>query len=105
MEINIENRLWNDFSIWAEANNMNEYDMQRYVILAFRDKFYIDKYGDLNDKLPKKENGCKPKDKPCEEQSIACNLPKIEDEIEESANEPVVEKKKPTRKTKIIKSN
>ena len=55
MTIEIEKRLWNDFTLWAQANNMSDDDMQKYVIKAFRDKFNLDKYGDLNDKIKKPE--------------------------------------------------
>lgn len=55
MIIEIDDRLYNDFVNWAKANNMSETDINKYIIRAFRDKFMIDKYGDLNDKFPTKQ--------------------------------------------------
>lgn len=54
MLIEIDDRLYNDFINWADANNMSESDRDKYIINAFRDKFMIDKYGDLNDKFKPK---------------------------------------------------
>ena len=53
--IEINDRLFNEFVSWAQANNMNDNDMHKYIEKAFRDKFTIDKYGDLNEKLTKEE--------------------------------------------------
>lgn len=52
MEININNRLYNDFITWANANGLtSDKDKENYIIQAFQDKFMIDKYGDLNEKI------------------------------------------------------
>lgn len=61
MKIEINDRLYNDFVVWAQANDMNEDDMQRYIERAFRDKFMLDKYGDLNEKLKEIKTEKKPR--------------------------------------------
>ena len=61
MNIEINDRLYNDFVVWAQANGMNEEDMQRYIERAFRDKFMLDKYGDLNEKLKEIKTEKKPR--------------------------------------------
>ena len=93
MKVEINNRLYNDFASWAQANNMNDDDIQKYIEKAFRDKFNLDKYGDLNDKLVKET----PR--------------KIKKKAELKPNEPInelingdVKPEKPKRKTKVIAS-
>ena len=61
MNIEINDRLYNDFVVWAQANDMNEEDMHRYIERAFRDKFMLDKYGDLNEKLKEIKTEKKPR--------------------------------------------
>lgn len=56
MIIEIDDRLYNDFVNWANANNMSETDRNKYIVKAFKDKFMIDKYGDLNDKFQTKQS-------------------------------------------------
>lgn len=99
--IEISDRLYNEFVSWAQANNMNENDMQKYIEKSFRDKYTIDKYGDLNEKLTKeqpKKTRKKAEPKPPE----PINEP-ISEPINEPVNEPVVEEK-PKRKTRVIAS-
>lgn len=97
MIIEINDRLYNEFVVWAQANNMNESDMHKYIEKAFRDKFTIDKYGDLNDKLTKEE----PK-KPRKKAESKPSEPNDEP-INEPINEPIKEEK-PKRKTRVIVS-
>lgn len=97
MKIEINDRLYNEFVSWAQANNMNGNDMQKYIEKAFRDKFTMDKYGDLNERIIKEE--------PKKTQK------KIE-QINEPINEPILEigtdeqvkAEKPKRKTRVLTS-
>ena len=107
MTIEINDRLYNEFVSWAQANNMNDDDIHRYIEKAFRDRFTLDKYGDLNEKLVKEE---KPKrtrkkaePKPSEPNDEPIPDNKSED-VNEEVNEEVNEDVKPKRKTKVIKS-
>lgn len=118
MTIEINDRLYNEFTSWALANNMTDDDMCKYIEKAFRDRFTLDKYGDLNEKLAKEE---KPKrtrkksdPKPSEPNDEPINEPindpipdkseQINEQINEYINEDVNEDVKPRRKTKVIKS-
>ena len=102
MTIEINNRLYNDFVIWAKANNMSDNDITKYIEKAFRDKFNFDKYGDLNEKLHRKQEP-----EPINE----LKNEQINEDINEDVNEVVSEDKteeikpvKPKRKTKVIAS-
>ena len=100
MKIEINDRLYNEFVSWAQANNMNDNDMQKYIEKAFRDKFTIDKYGDLNEKIIKEEP------KKTRKKVELINEPKnepINEPIKEPINEPIKEEK-PKRKTRVIVS-
>lgn len=55
MTVEIDDRTWNDFTVWAEANGMTADGMLEYVNRAFRDRFMTDKYGDLNERFAKPE--------------------------------------------------
>lgn len=107
MTIEINDRLYNEFTSWALANNMTDDDMRKYIEKAFRDRFTLDKYGDLNEKLVKEE---KPKrtrkksePKPSEPINEQINE-QINEDVNEYINEDVNEDVKPRRKTKVIKS-
>ena len=98
--IEINDRLYNEFVSWAQANNMNDNDMQKYIEKAFRDKFTIDKYGDLNEKIIKEEP------KKTRKKVEPINEPKnepINEPVNEPINEPIKEEK-PKRKTRVIVS-
>lgn len=106
MKIEINDRLYNDFVVWAQANDMNEDDMQRYIERAFRDKFMLDKYGDLNEKLKEIKTEKKPRkttrkknEEVTEDVSEAVN-----EEINEQINEEINEEITPKHKTKVINS-
>lgn len=101
MTIEINDRLYNEFVSWAQANNMNDNDIHKYIEKAFRDKFTIDKYGDLNEKLTKEEPK-KPRKKSEPKPSDPINEP-IHEPINEPIHEPICEEK-PKRKTKVIAS-
>ena len=113
MKVEINNRLYNEFVSWAQANNMNDDDIQKYIEKAFRDKFTIDKYGDLNEKLTKeKPKRTKKKVEPTSSEPI--NKPKnelnhepnegVSEEVNEDVNGDVNEDIKTKRKTKVIAS-
>lgn len=55
MTVEIDDRTWNDFAEWAEANGIDADAMREYVNKAFRDRFMTDKYGDLNERFAKQE--------------------------------------------------
>lgn len=98
--IEINDRLYNEFVSWAQANNMNDNDMQKYIEKAFRDKFTIDKYGDLNEKIIKEEP------KKTRKKAEPINEPKnepINEPVNEPINEPIKEEN-PKRKTRVIVS-
>lgn len=134
MTIEINNRLYNDFVLWAKANNMSDEDIPKYIEKAFRDKFNLDKYGDLNEKLhknrkpepinePKNELNCEPinepipdKNEPKSEQINEQISEQINEDVSEDVNEDVngdkteeiteeIKLVKPKRKTKVIPSN
>lgn len=120
MIIDIDDRLYNDLCLWAKANNMNGEDIKIYINKAIREKFNLDKYGDLNDKIVKKEPVKKQKKetKPKIEQNdnttpMSPNLTSVEMASEQPTNtqevmvaEPEEEKPEPKqkRKTKVLKS-
>ena len=105
MEINIDNRLYNDFVIWANANGLNsDKDKENYIIQAFRDKFMIDKYGDLNQKIqdlkPKAKKDPQPKIQEVQKQEVEITEPQSIVTTSEEVEEPI----KKTRRTKTLKT-
>lgn len=116
MKIEINDRLYNEFVSWALANNMTDDDIRKYIEKAFRDRFTLDKYGDLNEKLANKEE--KPKrtrkksePKPSEPDNEPIREPNDEsipdnksEDVNEYINEDINEDIKPRRKTKVIQS-
>lgn len=105
MKIEINDRLYNDFATWASANNMSDDDMQKYIEKAFRDKFTLDKYGDLNDKLNKPEPPKKRTTKKSEQPKPVEPINElINEHISEQISEQINEPEKPKRKTKVIQS-
>lgn len=66
MLVEIDNRLYNEFVVWAESNNMGSDEISRYIEKAFRERFTLDKYGDLNEKMVVNEevNEQKPEEQP-----------------------------------------
>lgn len=103
MLIEIDDRLYNDFVTWAQVNNMGEEDIRKYIEKAFRDKYTIDKYGDLNDKLVKEEKPKKTRKKaePKKEEPVVTEP--VDEPVNESIPEPIVEEN-PKRKTRVIAS-
>lgn len=108
--IEINNRLYNEFVLWAQANNMNDDDIQKYIEKSFRDRFMLDKYGDLNEKMeqkkPVKKTTRKKKDEGVTEvvnEGVNDNG-QISELINEPINEQINEPEKPKRKTKVIQS-
>lgn len=100
MKIEINDRLYNEFVSWAQANNMNGNDIQKYIEKAFRDKFTIDKYGDLNEKIIKEEP------KKTQKKVELINEPKNEptDESVSKPDDEQVKAEKPNRKTRVLAS-
>lgn len=45
MQIEINNRLYNEIVIWCVANNI---DIPKYINNILNDRFMLDKYGDIN---------------------------------------------------------
>ena len=101
MLIQINDRLCNEFLAWAVANNMNDNDMHKYIEDAFREKFTIDKYGDLNEKMKKSEPIETPKK--TRKKTDPKPIEPINEPISEPIDEPLSEEK-PKRKTKVIAS-
>jgi hypothetical protein len=106
----IDKRLYNDFMNWAKANNMSDDDIEKYVFKAFKERFMLDKFGDLNDKIePPKQAKNKQKQKENVEVSIEPIIIKQEPTVEkEEVVETIitteeVDTVKPRRK-KVIKS-
>ena len=114
MTVEIDDRTWNDFIVWADANGIGEDGMREYVNRAFRDRFMTDKYGDLNEKLasaaPKQEKPKKPTNPKTERKTAKKEKePEAEPETKpleptepEKPSEPEAEEPKPKRK--ILKS-
>ena len=107
MDINIDNRLYNDFVIWANANGLtSDKDKETYIIQAFRDKFMIDKYGDLNQKIqdlkPKAKQDPQPKIQ--EVQKQVAEIENAEPQPTVTTSEEVEEPIKKTRRTKTLKT-
>ena len=105
MDINIDNRLYNDFVIWANANGLtSDKDKESYIIQAFRDKFMIDKYGDLNQKIqdlkPKTKKDPQPKIQEVQKQELEITEPQSTVTTSEEVEEPI----KKTRRTKTLKT-
>ena len=101
MLIQINDRLCNEFLAWAVANNMNDNDMHKYIEDAFREKFTIDKYGDLKKKKKKSEPIETPKK--TRKKTDPKPIEPINEPISEPIDEPLSEEK-PKRKTKVIAS-
>lgn len=101
MLIQINDRLCNEFLAWAVANNMNDNDIHKYIEDAFREKFTIDKYGDLNEKMKKSEPIETPKK--IRKKADPKPIEPINEPISEPIDEPLSEEK-PKRKTKVIAS-
>lgn len=51
MLVEINDRLYSEFAAWAQANGIDSEGMRKYIERAFRDKFTVDRYGDLNEKI------------------------------------------------------
>lgn len=106
MTIEINDRLYKEFGVWAKANGMDETAMSMYIETAFREKFTLDKYGDLNEKIgqaepPKKKPTAKPK--PSEPANEQINE-RINEQINEQINDDVKTEKHSKRKTKVLVS-
>ena len=107
MDINIDNRLYNDFVIWANANGLtSDKDKETYIIQAFRDKFMIDKYGDLNEKIKELKPKAKkdPLPKIQEVQKQEAEIENAEPQSTVTTSEDVEEPIKKTRRTKTLKT-
>ena len=116
MIIEIPDRLYNEFTQWALLNNMTEADITPYIISAFRNKFMLDKYGDLNEKLtpkPKpKKSRTKTKNKEISEQTediiikqiVIEEKPTVEIISEETPEISTVVEEKPKRKRKTLQT-
>lgn len=108
MTIEINDRLYNEFTAWAKVNNMSDDDMAKYIEKAFRDKFNLDKYGDLNEKLRKeeiRELKDEQKNKPIPgietDEQIS---ERINEQINGQINDDVKTEKHSKRKTKVLVS-
>lgn len=111
MEITLEipNRTYNDIETYC---SINQIDIQEYIIGMIEEKHSINKYGDLNDMMPKvieektvevKHRG-RPKKQSTEEkpkQEEEFNKTKVFKNIEEEEN---VEQPKEIKEEQIIKS-
>ena len=113
MNIEINDRLYNDFATWAKANNMSDDDMRKYIEKAFRDRFTLDKYGDLNDKIVEVKTEEKKPKRTTKRKSEGVNdgvnegvndSEQINEHISEQISEQINEPEKPKRKTKVIQS-
>ena len=112
MLVEIDDRTYADFMEWAAANEMSEEDALKYINRAFRDRFMIDKYGDLNERFVKPEPKMKlipePEPEPVpEQQKIVIQDETASDTVKQEPepcedSEPVEEKPKPKRK--VLKS-
>lgn len=111
MEITIEipNRTYNDIESYC---SINQIDIQEYIIGIIEEKHSINKYGDLNDMMPKaieektvevKRRG-RPKKQPIEEtprpKEGAFNETKVFKNIEQEEN---IEQQKEIKEEPIIK--
>lgn len=127
MTIEINQRLYDDFVSWAKANNMSDNNIDKYVERAFREKFMLDKYGDLNEKVHNAniKSANEPNNEPINELNHEPIQPKneyinedineyinedvntseqINEPINEQINEQIKKPEKPKRKTKVIQS-
>lgn len=110
MTIEINDRLYKEFITWAEANGMDESGIAKYIENALRDKFTLDKYGDLNKKI---HSSVKPSDEPING-PINGPIPeigtdeqiseRINEQISEQINEDAEPEKPSKRKTKVLVS-
>lgn len=101
MTIEINDRLYKEFGVWAKANGMDETAMSMYIETAFREKFTLDKYGDLNEKVGNSE--------PQKKKTTAKTKPSepVNEQISEQINEQISEQIKdepPKRKSKVLVS-
>lgn len=108
MTIEINERLYKEFTAWAKANGMDDKAIAKYIESAFREKFTLDKYGDLNEKIsqpePPKKRTTKKSEQP---KPVEPTNELINEQINEPINEQIKEEEKeekPKRKTKVLAS-
>ena len=65
VEFDIPKRLYDDLKNWCEINNT---DINKYVSLKIRGALTLDKFGDLNEKVKKKQKGGSKEEKHVETQ-------------------------------------
>lgn len=53
MLVEIDDKLYKEFKTWAKYNNFSDDEITNYINKCFRDRFTLDKYGDLNEKIKK----------------------------------------------------
>ncbi len=111
MLVEIDNRLYNEFVVWAESNNMGSDEISRYIEKAFRERFTLDKYGDLNEKMVVNEevNEQKPEEQPKPSKTKASapvkdNVPHLNEETDSHPVPQPETEPKPKKKTKVIAS-
>lgn len=83
VQIELNDRLYNDIVYKAE---MEDVDVLRYIAQLVEDKFYIDKYGDLNDLIGNKSKSVETK-----------SIQRIE-EVEKKEEEAPIEIKVPKKR-------
>lgn len=111
MTVEIDDRIYSDFVVWAKLNNMDEAEMEKYINKAFQDRFMTDKYGDLNEKFEKKKPTRTRKTKTKEtaveppEPEVATIQVATDETTVPEQTEPVAEPEKPkTTRKKVLKS-
>lgn len=65
VEFDIPKRLYDDLKNWCEINNT---DINKYVSLKIRGALTLDKFGDLNERVKKKQKGGSKEEKHTETQ-------------------------------------
>ena len=86
-EIEIIDRIYYNIEAFCEANGK---DLSEYMADAVVERYNLDRYGDLNEKLVKKEIPKKTTTrKTVKKPGIEIEVPKVEDEVQQ----PVVEEK------------
>lgn len=104
--LTLNDRLYTDIENLLKASDIKVND---YLIGAIEDKFYTDKYGDLNEVLYKKEEPVKKEKEVSRKVAKKVTSKVIEDKKEEPVKEEVQDKttekiKKRVTRTRTIKS-
>jgi hypothetical protein len=89
MLVEIDDKLYKEFTTWAKYNNFSDNEITVYINKCFRDRFTLDKYGDLNEKIKKETPIVKTttsKKKIKKDEDVIVEIKNVNDEINQNMN-------------------